>query len=156
KGLEILTTGDPDGSKRAIGLLRQLISLAPAPSEAYLAEAARQKAEEKAEEERKQTEKAKADQAQAEKIQTQLSVLQGSWHARLGHSTSASGRVHSAGSTLGSFNGTVNVREDFEYDLTMSAPSGNSVSGRYSYGNETWQLRGSELPSFENECFVVL
>jgi tetratricopeptide (TPR) repeat protein len=56
KGLEILTTGDPDGSRKAIELLKQLISLAPPPSEAYLAEASRRSAEQKAEEEKEQAE----------------------------------------------------------------------------------------------------
>jgi tetratricopeptide (TPR) repeat protein len=55
-GLEILTTGDPDGSRKAIELLKQLISLAPPPSEAYVAEASRRSAEQKAEDEKKQAE----------------------------------------------------------------------------------------------------
>jgi len=56
EALEILTTGDLDGSRKAVELLKQLVSLAPPPSEAYVAEASRRSAEQKAEDEKKQAE----------------------------------------------------------------------------------------------------
>jgi hypothetical protein len=62
-GLDIVTTGDPDATERALSLLRQLISLAPPPSAAYVAETARRKAQEKAEEEKKQAENSALDSA---------------------------------------------------------------------------------------------
>jgi hypothetical protein len=104
---------------------------------------------------KKQAEKLAADQALAAKMQSQLSQLQGHWHARLGGSTHASGKIHYAGSTNGSSNGTVRVWDGYDYDLVLNSPNGNSVSGRYSYGNEEWKLRGSELPNFENDCFIL-
>ncbi|MGA9041330.1 MAG: tetratricopeptide repeat protein [Terriglobales bacterium] len=63
EGLDILTTGDPDATQKAINLLKQLIALAPPPSEAYLAEAARQKAEETNAEQKKQAENLALDSA---------------------------------------------------------------------------------------------
>jgi tetratricopeptide (TPR) repeat protein len=153
KGLEILTTGDPDESKKAIDLLRQLIGLAPPPSEAFLASAARQKTDEQAEEKAATEKKQEEDRASAEKVQTDLSQLQGTWHATLGHSITAAGTAHGA-VYGGPFQGTVNVHVDRDYFLTMNAPDNNSATGTYFDGNEKWQLEQSSIvTAFINDCF---
>ena len=148
--LQILTTGDPDSSTRAITLLKQLIGQAPPPSDAFLAEVTQQKAEA----EQQQAEQKAKDEAQAQKINTLLSPLQGTWHANLGAPDNVSGRAHNKDSA-GSFDMDVGVFVEKDFDLNLGAPDGNLASGWYATSHERWIISGSTLPLFENDCFYV-
>ncbi len=172
--LVIETTGDPKSSEEAVLLLQKIVAKAGGQSVNQVSnlEEATRKATEEADREEELAKSALRAKEEAEKAvkvreetakqiekteaaRVQLSQIQGRWHARLGHATSAYGKAHAAGTTYGSFNGTVSVREDYDYDLVLNSPNGNLMQGTYSYGNETWQLRRSDLPTFENDCFTV-
>jgi hypothetical protein len=154
--LQIGTTGDPDSTEKAIGLLQRLISQAGPPSKTFLAESERQQTEERAEVARKQMEKERQDQEAANKINEQLSGLQGHWHLRYGEEKTRSGRWSNQFAPGGFTDGNdVKTYLFADHDLMISPPSGGQARGSYTITNYESRLGKSGISSLDYICFNV-